>query len=475
MSSIINHCLINAHFPTDWKSARIVPIPKKNQNPLNPDSYRPISILSSSAKIFERIIKVIIDEHCDSNHSIPQFQFANRPKHSVEHALLVLKSDVLLGLNRNAPTIACLLDIKKAFDSVWQYGLAYKLSEVLQFHPHLCKLILSFLDGRKSQVQLREHLSSPYSSPAGIPQGSVLSATLFSLFTADLPKPTPHPNPIRILQYADDLILYTSTRNIPAGEARLNSYLDELYRYFTRWKLSLNPQKCETIVFHGTAKMTPKMRNDISTLSLKIHNDTIPTVKEVTYLGVTINSRLSHVPHITKALNRATGAFKSLYPILKYSSPTPQKVKLFCYKQLIRPLLVFGFIFWSDTSPHQMERIRLKERRILRHCTNIYKNEDRSKYISNQILYDSSQTPRIDAVLARHALKFLEKSRSHPNPLISQAMQIEIVEGNLLRTHLFPQILLCLQSRNLLFDPGGRVIFYNGIYSSSQFTKPTHP
>lgn len=54
---------------------------------------------------------------------------------------------------------------------------------------------------------------------------------------SDLPKPTPNPNPIQILQYADDLIFCTCTKNILAGEARLNFYFDELYRYFT----PLNP------------------------------------------------------------------------------------------------------------------------------------------------------------------------------------------------------------------------------------------
>lgn len=74
--------------------------------------------------------------------------------------------------------------------------------------------------------------------------------------------------------------------------------------------------------------------------------------------------------------------------------------------------------------------------------SNTFKNEDRSKHIFNQILYDSCPTPRIDAALAHHALNILTKYQSYPNLLITQAMQINIVEGNLLRTHLFPQLLL---------------------------------
>lgn len=79
--------------------------------------------------------------------------------------------------------------------------------------------------------------------------------------------------------------------------------------------------------------------------------------RSFTYLGAKMISRFSHVPHISKALNRANGACKSLYSVLKCSAPPLQKNKLFCYKQLSRPLLTFGFIFWSDSSPSQIERL----------------------------------------------------------------------------------------------------------------------
>lgn len=112
----------------------------------------------------------------------------------------------------------------------------------------------------------QQHLSSSYRCPNGIPQGSIFSATFFLLLTIDIPKPIPHAYSIRIFQYASYFILHTSTQDISGGEARL---------------------------------------------------------KEATYLGVTMSSRLPHLPHITETLSGATGAFKSLHPILKY-----KKIKL---------------------------------------------------------------------------------------------------------------------------------------------------
>lgn len=107
-----------------------MPIPKKGENPRLSGSYWPIFVLSTFAKMLEQTIKTIIDEDCDSNNSIPDFQLLNRTD---EHALLILKTYVL-RINGKTPTIVGLLNIRKAFGVVWQYGLVYKLENILNFH-----------------------------------------------------------------------------------------------------------------------------------------------------------------------------------------------------------------------------------------------------------------------------------------------------------------------------------------------------
>lgn len=101
LSTLINHCLLNVH----WKRGQITPILMKNENLLLLDSYRPGSIPSAYAKIFEW------------TNTIPDFQSVNRIGHSVEHAFLILIPDILLGINSKTPTI------KKTCDYIWQYRL----------------------------------------------------------------------------------------------------------------------------------------------------------------------------------------------------------------------------------------------------------------------------------------------------------------------------------------------------------------
>jgi hypothetical protein len=104
-------------------------------------------------------------------------------------------------------TAAVFLDIEKAFNTTWHPGLLYKLAK-LQFSNSLIKLISSFLSQRKFRVSVEGKLSTPRYMQAGMPQGSVLSPTVYNLYINDTPK-TPVVN---LALFADDTCLYATDR-----------------------------------------------------------------------------------------------------------------------------------------------------------------------------------------------------------------------------------------------------------------------
>jgi hypothetical protein len=79
LSILFNSLIRIGHFPTEWKKATIIMIKKPGKDNTNPNSYRPISLLSSVSKIFEKIIYTRLTKHLDATEAIPHHQFGFKP------------------------------------------------------------------------------------------------------------------------------------------------------------------------------------------------------------------------------------------------------------------------------------------------------------------------------------------------------------------------------------------------------------
>lgn len=182
ITSIANGMLKFGHFPADWKGAYVVPMPKPNKPANEEGSLRPISLLSNLGKVIERIMYARISSFPESNGIIPDFQFGFRKRHSTVHALWSLHENVAASFNTDKTIIALLLDIEKAFDTVWINGLVYKLFK-LRYSRYLIMLINDYLRERTFKVKLENTLSETRSITAGVVQGSVLGPLLYSIYS----------------------------------------------------------------------------------------------------------------------------------------------------------------------------------------------------------------------------------------------------------------------------------------------------
>ena len=108
------------------------------------------------------------------------------------------------AFNRSGATRAVVLDISQAFDSVWHAGLLHKLKSY-GISGQIFGLISSFLRNRQLRVVLDGKSSQEYPVNAGVPQGSILGATIFLLCINDLPEDVT----CNIAIYADDTTLYS--------------------------------------------------------------------------------------------------------------------------------------------------------------------------------------------------------------------------------------------------------------------------
>jgi hypothetical protein len=202
LSHLINHCIRLSHFPTCWKEAKVVALLKPGKDPKLPQNLRPISLLSSMGKVFEKVILGIVKIHIGENNLHNASQFGSRAHHSTTLQCMRLVGHVSLNFYSNMSTAAVFLDIEKAFDTTWHPGLLYKLSK-LQFSTRLIKRINSFLSQRKFRVSVEGEISTPRYMQAGVPQSSVLSPTLYNLYINDTPQ-TPDVN---LALFGDDACL----------------------------------------------------------------------------------------------------------------------------------------------------------------------------------------------------------------------------------------------------------------------------
>jgi hypothetical protein len=233
LTAIVNASLRLCHFPSRWKSATVIFIPKPGKNFKLPPSYRAISLLSSIGKVLEKVILTRLVKATDEISTIPDEQFGFRPKHSTVDQLINVTEFIANGFGQKQSTGAIFLDVAKAFDTDWHDGLVYKL------HAAGVPLAMVF------HAKIGQVLSTQREIQAGVTQGSVLSPTLYAIFTADIPKPDNK----KIALYADDTAILVRSWSPRIISRDLQCAVERLESWFRIWRIDVNPEKSNAILF----------------------------------------------------------------------------------------------------------------------------------------------------------------------------------------------------------------------------------
>ena len=149
-------------------------------------SYRPISLISSIMKLFERVIEQRLKSHLEEIGFINKNQSGFRRAKSNDDHLFRLSQSIMESFNRGEHVVSAFLDVEKAFDNVWHNGLWYKIFQ-LDFPTKMTRWLFDFLIGRIIQVNVNRFLSNQMNPKEGVSQGSVLSPLHFLIFVSDLP------------------------------------------------------------------------------------------------------------------------------------------------------------------------------------------------------------------------------------------------------------------------------------------------
>ncbi|GFX36927.1 RNA-directed DNA polymerase from mobile element jockey [Trichonephila clavipes] len=228
------------------------------------------------------------------------------------------------------------LDVQKAFDRIWHKGLIYKLIE-RNFPPYLIHIINSFLKNRAFRVKIDHFISQNGSLKSGCPQGSLLSPILFNIFTSDFPT---HPE-ASIHLFADDAAILVTKKTESEVRSGLQSYLHILQKWLTKWRIAINTNKSQAIMFRS---VTPSIQND----PLLLFNRTIAWTTKVKYLGLTLDHNLRYKSHLHELKTNYWKKYFTLINNLGKKSKLSLQNKILIYKVYLRPSLLYGCQIWAN-------------------------------------------------------------------------------------------------------------------------------
>jgi hypothetical protein len=307
-------------FPTEWKKAVVVPIPKTSPPILN--KLRTISLLPSPAKILEKLVLKNIYHNLEPLFGVNQHAFRKRT--STTTALLAI-TDSLTKLYDD-PTVSGFgiisLDFSKAFDLV-DHSVLLKKMRNTPITEGLVLWLRSYLSERTFQVRIQGQLSTTRSTHSGVPQGSVLGPALFSILVADLTCNDSN----MMVQYADDanVILPFQTKD-PRIIEKL--FLDQILA-IRKW-CSLNKQELNV----EKSKIMIHMRSSSELVDLPI-----PCTESLKILGVHLSSDLTWDNHIESICKKACQRLH----ILRILKPHTSKGELHdIYIALLRSLFDYN-------------------------------------------------------------------------------------------------------------------------------------
>ncbi|KAL4107900.1 hypothetical protein QTP88_018173 [Uroleucon formosanum] len=241
LASLYNSAMRFGTFPSSWKHAIIIPIHKPGKLAHSPSSYRPISLLSSLSKLYERIL---LNRLKSFTQIIPKHQFGFKTHHPTCHQIQRISEIIVSGFENKLYTTAVFLNVTQAFDKVWHHGLEQKLNS-LALPKYLLKTIISFISDRTFQVRIGTQLSQPQKIQAGVPQDSVLDPTLFNIYCHDIPTPLNS----QLAMFADDTTIITQSNSLESSIQNLQTAPNTVTSWFKTWKLNLNPTKSVAKIF----------------------------------------------------------------------------------------------------------------------------------------------------------------------------------------------------------------------------------
>ena len=401
IATLFNESIINGKFPQCLKHANVIPIYKKGpQEDLS--NYRPISLLNTFSKIFEKLMKKNLLNYLDSKSVINNEQFGFRHGLNTFNALSTFTDKIYSALDAKQSLLSIYIDFSKAFDTV-RHDILLKKLNYYGIRGIVLEWFRDYLTNRTQTVRLGNHYSTPKHIQYGVPQGSVLGPILFLLYINDLPYIF---NNFKTILFADDSTLYLTGHDSTNMIHNANNDLNIFYEWCICNRLTVNLQKTYYMFFtNKPVKSLPP---------LFFHYSIIKRTTQHTLLGIIIDESLTFKPHISYLCLRLSRLISLIYHV---KNIMPNDVLKILYNAHILPVLYYCTPIWGNTYPTNLIPLFRLQKKILRIITNsgywdhtkpLFKSTniltlfDLNKLYTAIYMYKTSNNNQITLVSAQH-------------------------------------------------------------------------
>ena len=391
---IYNTILTSSVFPSQWKKAKVFPLPKTNND------LRPVAILPFFSKGIEKIMQKQINTYLEDHKLLFDRQSGFRSHRSCITALCDVSEEIRSALDKNEIAFLLLLDHTKAFDSLDPETFSKKLELLFNFSSSSCTLIRSYLTDRAQSVVVENKTSSLLPLHRGVPQGSIIGPLFFSLYINDLPTVL---TTCHIHMYADDVQLYSNCLHSKINEeiSKINVDLQHVKEWTSQNGLSVNPAKSKCLCISNSPL-------DVSTLpSVVFDNEPTEFVNKAKNLGVIFNNKLNFDDHVNATAGKIYGILRPLRCAQNY---TPEHIRILMAKACVMPILLYGCELFANCSSESKRKLRVAFNNLIRYVYKLGPFESVSSHATR--LYGLN----FDTLLNVRTLLFLHRVLTEKEP-----------------------------------------------------------
>ncbi|KAH9413968.1 hypothetical protein DERP_014489 [Dermatophagoides pteronyssinus] len=338
--NIFNACLELSAFPKSWKLSTVKIIPKLGSNLQTAKAFRPISLLSVTGKIFEKLIykRLLFWIHQHPT-GLSNNQYGFRPQRSTDDAINVIVNKRNEILNKKHYGIFISLDVAGAFDSAW-WSLIISSLMNLNIPKNIIEILKSYFTDRKASLVICGEKAEK-SLSRGCPQGAKCSPLLWNILYDNLLK-LQLPIGCYLQAFADDAFLIVTHEKLDVCENRANKALARIFKWGNQNKIEFNPNKTQAMLISKKRKTRD--------IVLQINGSRIELVNSLKYLGVIIENKNKWNLHLDMISKKSLKLYHQIMRTTGKEWGLSGEVLRTIYTVAIEPILTYACSSWHGRS-----------------------------------------------------------------------------------------------------------------------------